>query len=289
LPRVAAQETQQLLSEIPKTDSPEADTSRQIAKQIIIQASKLAYGNESRAITSAGLSGLIENQAARTKILARVSSLARSDPDLTEPALIVLAEAFKTTENVSAKNQIQETIAQIRDKSAPAPTPAEESTPAPTPAEESTPAPTSAEESTPAPTSAEESTPAPTSAEESTPAPTPAEQSAPAPTPDVRRAQTVFSAVIVYPGQARETDAKLCKQKLEARGTPSKLDDTSKLEGLNPTIPSKMEVRYSDPKLKGQVQNLLKECKEWLNLDGATKLLPSRLVDTDTIEVWLPR
>src|SRR5208283_363276 len=194
---------------------------------------------ESRAITSAGLSGLIENQAARTKILARVSSLARSDPDLTEPALIVLAEAFKTTENVSAKNQIQETIAQIRDKSAPAPTPAEES--------------------------------------------------APAPTPDVRRAQTVFSAVIVYPGQARETDAKLCKQKLEARGTPSKLDDTSKLEGLNPTIPSKMEVRYSDPKLKGQVQNLLKECKEWLNLDGATKLLPSRLVDTDTIEVWLPR
>ena len=259
MPRVAAQETQQLLSEIPKTDSPEADTSRQIAKQIIIQASKLAYGNESRAITSAGLSGLIENQAARTKILARVSSLARSDPDLTEPALIVLAEAFKTTENVSAKNQIQETIAQIRDKSAPAPTPAEESTPAPT------------------------------SAEESTPAPTPAEQSAPAPTPDVRRAQTVFSAVIVYPGQARETDAKLCKQKLEARGTPSKLDDTSKLEGLNPTIPSKMEVRYSDPKLKGQVQNLLKECKEWLNLDGATKLLPSRLVDTDTIEVWLPR
>src|SRR5208282_4335329 len=254
----------------------------------------LAYGNESRAITSAGLSGLIENQAARTKILARVSSLARSDPDLTEPALIVLAEAFKTTENVSAKNQIQETIAQIRDKSAPAPTPAEESTPAPTPAEESTPAPTSAEESTPAPTSAEESTPAPTSAEESTPAPTsaeestpaptPAEQSAPAPSPDVRRAQTVFSAVIVYPGQARETDAKLCKQKLEARGTPSKLDDTSKLEGLNPTIPSKMEVRYSDPKLKGQVQNLLKECKEWLNLDGATKLLPSRLVDTDTIE-----
>jgi hypothetical protein len=80
-----------------------------------------------------------------------------------------------------------------------------------------------------------------------------------------------------------------CKQKLEARGTSSKLDDTTRLEGLNPTIPSKIEVRYSDPRLKQQVQSLLEECTKWLNLDGSTKLLPSRIVDTDTVEVWLPR
>jgi hypothetical protein len=129
----------------------------------------------------------------------------------------------------------------------------------------------------------------PTSSEQSTPARTPSEQPAPELTPDVRRAQTVFSAVIVYPGQARESEAKICKAKLEERGTPSKLDDTTKLKGLNPTTPSKMEVRYSDPKLAQQVQTLLEECKEWLNLDGSAKLLPSRLVDTDTIEVWLPR
>jgi len=72
-------------------------------------------------------------------------------------------------------------------------------------------------------------------------------------------------------------------------GTPSRLDDTTKLKGFNPTIPSKLEVRYSDPKLERQVENLLEKCKRWLNLDGSTKLLPSRLVDTDTIEVWLPR
>jgi hypothetical protein len=80
-----------------------------------------------------------------------------------------------------------------------------------------------------------------------------------------------------------------CMQKLEARGTSSRLDDTTKLEGLNPTIPSKIEVRYSGPRLKQQVQSLLEECTKCLNLDGSTKLLPSRIVDMDTVEVWLPR
>jgi hypothetical protein len=288
-PRVAAKQTQQLLSEIPKTNSPDAATSRESAKQTIEQASKLANGDASRAITGAGLSGLTENQSARAKALAQACRLAVSNSDLKEQTLKVLDEAIKTTENVSAKSQIQETIARIRDKSAPAPTASEQSTPAPTPSPQSALAPTAGEQSTPAPTPSQQSTPTPTPREQSAPAPTPSPQSTPTPTPDVRRAQTLFSAVIVYPGQARESDAKLCKTKLDEGGTPSRLDDTTKLKGFNPTIPSKLEVRYSDPKLERQVENLLEKCKRWLNLDGSTKLLPSRLVDTDTIEVWLPR
>jgi hypothetical protein len=337
LPSVAAEETRQLLSKIPQNDSRDADLLRQNAKQTIEQASKLASGDESRAITGAGLSGVIENQAGRAKALAQASHLAQSDPNLRERTLNVLLEAFKTTENVSAKKQIQDAMNQIRDSAAsspaeqptpapspaeqptpasspaeqptpapspaeqptPAPSPAEQPTPAPSPAEQPTPAPSPAEQPTPAPSPAEQPTPAPSPAEQPTPAPSPAEQPTPAPSPaeqptpasasEVRKTQSVFSAVIVYPGQSRENEARLCKQKLEARGTPSRLDDTTKLEGLNPIIPSKLEVRYSDPRLKRQVENIVQECKSWLNLDGSTKLFSSRLVDTDTIEVWLPR
>jgi hypothetical protein len=110
----AATATQQLLSGVPKTDSPDSNISRQNARQAIEQASKLANGDGSRAITDAGLSGLTENQSARAEALAQVSRLAISNPDLKEQALKVLDEATKTTENVSAKNQIQEAVAQIQ-------------------------------------------------------------------------------------------------------------------------------------------------------------------------------
>jgi hypothetical protein len=122
-PSVTAQETQQVLSKIPNADSPDAARSRESAKQTIEQASKLANGDTSRAITGAGISGLIENQAARTKALAQASRLAVTNPELTEQTVNVLAEAIKTTDNLSAKNQIQEAIAQIRKQSAPVPIP----------------------------------------------------------------------------------------------------------------------------------------------------------------------
>ena len=89
-PSVAANETQQLLSKIPKTNSPDADISRQNAKQAIEQASKLANGDASRAITGAGLSGLIENQSARANALAQASRLAVSNSDLKEQTLKAL-------------------------------------------------------------------------------------------------------------------------------------------------------------------------------------------------------
>jgi hypothetical protein len=296
-PRLAAKETQQLLSEIPKANSPDAGTSRQSAKQAIEQASELANGDASRAITGAGLSGLIENQSARAKALEQVSRFAVANPAVKDETLQILDAAIKTTENVSAKNQIQETIAQICQNSAAAPTPGGQSTHAPPQSEQPTPASTPNAQSTPPDPSeqpaplnpSERPTPAPTLGEQSIPAATPSKPLTPTPTLGVRRAQPLFSVVVVYAGQARESDAQLCKGKLEALGTPSRLDDTTKLKGLNPDIPSKLEVRYSDPNLERQVQTLLVKCQGWLGLDGLPKLLPSRLVDTDTIEVWLPR
>jgi MoxR-like ATPase len=42
------------------------------------------------------------------------------------------------------------------------------------------------------------------------------------------------------------------------------------------------------PIIHEQVHSILDKCKEWLHL-GSVKILPSSLVDTDTIEVWLPK
>ena len=50
-----------------------------------------------------------------------------------------------------------------------------------------------------------------------------------------------------------------------------------------------MEARYSNPNLEQHVHSILDKCKEWLHLGGSVKILPSSLVDTDTIEVWLPK